>query len=219
MKTKALLLTVVLSSLSISPVYACDGTGKYIGELFWTTFNFCPRGSAQANGNILPVSQHNALFSLMGTTYGGDGRTTFALPDLRGRAQIGYGTGPGLTPKVWGERVGAENATLTKQNLPSHSHTISVSGPSGDGTMYATPEPANTSNPIDSVLADSQRAAIYRTVDETEDIKDMALPKEAGDGLTATASNTGGSQSFSIQSPALAMTPCVCTTGIFPSRN
>ncbi|NQY85444.1 MAG: tail fiber protein [Henriciella sp.] len=82
---------------------------RYIGEIITVGYNFCPRGSTDAAGQLLPISQYSALFSLYGTIYGGDGRTTFALPDLRGRTMIGVGTGPGLSDRPLGSRAGVEN--------------------------------------------------------------------------------------------------------------
>ena len=94
----------------------------FIGEISMFGGNFAPRGWALCDGQLLPVSQYSALFSLLGTTYGGDGRTTFALPDLRGRTPKGVGNGPGLQSVIWGERGGKEQTLITAANMPSHSH-------------------------------------------------------------------------------------------------
>ncbi len=96
------------SALAATAPTAAAGPDEYIGEIITVGFNFCPRGTAQANGQLLPISQNQALFSLYGTYYGGDGRTTFALPDLRGRTMVGEGTGAGLSPRRQGERGGTE---------------------------------------------------------------------------------------------------------------
>ena len=92
----------------------------FIGQVMLVGFNFPPRGWSFCEGQLLPISQNTALFSLLGTTYGGDGRTSFGLPDLRGRAPFGPGTRPGLSPVGWGERGGAETRTLVAANLPPH---------------------------------------------------------------------------------------------------
>jgi microcystin-dependent protein len=95
---------------------------RYIGEIFMMGSNFCPRGSANADGQLLPIAQNTALFSLFGTFYGGDGRTTFALPDLRGRSPIHAGQGPGLNNYQQGQKGGRETVTLTVAQLPNHTH-------------------------------------------------------------------------------------------------
>lgn len=101
-------------------------TNPFLGEIRLFAGNFAPVGWALCDGSLLPISQNAALFSLLGTTYGGDGKTTFALPDLRGRAPIGMGNGIGLTPRLEGSTGGLEQATLSITQLPSHTHTISI---------------------------------------------------------------------------------------------
>ncbi len=95
-----------LSSLAVST--SAQATDRYLAEIFMTGANFCPRGTAETNGQILPINQNQALFSLLGTTYGGDGRTTFGLPDMRGRSPLHAGRGPGLSPVNLGQKGGAE---------------------------------------------------------------------------------------------------------------
>src|SRR5262245_24305688 len=99
----------------------------YLGCIFMFAGNFAPNGYAYCNGQLLAISQNTALFSLLGTTYGGDGRTTFALPDLRGRAPIGFGQGPGLPNYDLGSVVGSPSVTLTTSQLPAHSHPVQAS--------------------------------------------------------------------------------------------
>ncbi len=103
------------------------GTDPYLGEISWFAGNFAPRGWSFCDGQLLQINQYPSLFSVLGTTYGGDGRTTFALPDMRGRSPIhvGTGTGPGLSTRRLGDRGGAETTTISVVNLPSHTHTIS----------------------------------------------------------------------------------------------
>ncbi len=105
----------------------------YIGQIQAFGFNFAPVGWAQCNGQLLPIAQYQALFSLLGTTYGGDGQTTFALPDLRGRSIVHYGSGPGLSPVQLGQNGGHETVTLTINQLPSHNHAVSVAVNTGNG--------------------------------------------------------------------------------------
>lgn len=110
--------------IALQGIYPSRDWEPYVGTIGIFGFNFAPRGWAQCSGQLLAISQHQALFSLIGTYYGGDGRTTFALPDLRGRVPVNYGQGPGLSPYQVGQRGGAEQVPVTIQNLPSHSHTI-----------------------------------------------------------------------------------------------
>jgi microcystin-dependent protein len=101
-------------------------TEPFIGGIEINAFNFAPRGFATCDGQLISIAQNTALFSLLGTQYGGNGQTTFALPDLRGRVALHMGQGPGLTSRVIGEVGGTENTTLLIQNLPAHTHTITV---------------------------------------------------------------------------------------------
>ncbi len=123
----SLALNYIIAMSGIYPSRTDDGTrldggDPMLGEISLFAGNFTPRGWAFCDGQLLPISQNDALFSLLGTTYGGDGRTTFGLPDYRGRAAVGYGNGPGLSPWVWGQRTGSEWATLSTNQLPSHDH-------------------------------------------------------------------------------------------------
>ena len=188
--------------LPSAPVTA--GSDPFIGEVMWVGYNFCPRGWIEANGSLLAISQNTALFSLLGTQFGGDGRTTFAVPDLRGRTSVGAGQGPGLSNMTIGQRGGTESAYLSQSNLPSHNHSLPA--------PVATAEPGNTADPVGSYIADGQRAAIYRKAADTTTTEPMAT---AG----AATGNNGGSQPFSVRDPYLAMTVCIATQGLFPSRD
>lgn len=119
--------TVINYCIALQGIFPSRSFDPFIGQINAFGFNFAPRGWATCNGQLLPISSYTALFSLLGTMYGGDGRTTFALPDLRGRTPVHQGTGPGLSQKSMGEKGGSETTTLTISNLPSHNHTIYVS--------------------------------------------------------------------------------------------
>src|SRR5210317_1716351 len=119
-------------------------SNAYIGEIRMVGFNFPPRNWALCDGQLLPISSNTALFSLLGTTYGGDGRTTFALPDLRGRAPIHVGQGPDLTNKTLGQKGGVETVLLTVNQLPSYTHTVQINA---DSTV------ATSDKPQDALLA------------------------------------------------------------------
>jgi len=112
----------------------------FLGQIQPFGFNFAPRGWAKCDGQLLPISTYSALFSLIGTTFGGDGRTTFGLPDLRGRSIVHIGNGPGLSSISWGQRGGVENIYITQANMPSHSHSLI------DGVANVTISTTNNGN-------------------------------------------------------------------------
>jgi microcystin-dependent protein len=167
----------------------------FIGEIRLFGFNFAPVGWAFCDGTLLPISQNTALFSLLGTTYGGDGRTTFALPDLRGRVPISMGTGSGLSPYDIGQQGGAENVTLTVNAVPAHGHNI-----------QANDAPASESKPGGGVLARTN-ASTYAAGTDGTTLSPNAI------------SSSGGSQPHANLQPFLAINLCIALQGIFPSRN
>lgn len=168
--------------------------------------NFAPRGWAFCAGQIMAISQNTALFSILGTTYGGDGKVTFALPDLRGRAVMGNGQGPGLSPHNLGELDGTESTIMLLNQLPMHTHTA---------TMKIVP-PANT-----AADATTPANTVYATPATGELIYGPAptsamLPYP---GTLNTGPSVGGSQPFSTLHPVLALSYVICISGVFPSRN
>ena len=160
--------------------------------------NFAPRGWAFCNGAILSIAQNTALFSLLGTTYGGNGQTTFALPDLRGRAPNSAGQGPGLSNYDLGQQAGTESATLTINQMPAHGHIVATPCNTEDSTQ---------TNPANNFPA-STASNIYNS----------AATAGASMSNYPTA-NSGGSQPFSIIQPYLTVNFCIALEGIFPSRN
>lgn len=172
-----------------------------LGEVMPMASNFCPRGYADASGQLLAISTNQALFSLYGTIYGGDGRTTFALPDLRGRTPIGQGNAPGLGTFTQGSKGGSTSFTLTVNNLPSHSHT---------GTIGANPTAADTNQPVRNTFAQSTGTNAYLD-------GDPALNNMHPD--TVRINPTGGGQSVAKVSPYQTIRWCVALQGIYPSRN
>jgi microcystin-dependent protein len=128
-------LTILAAVLTMAPAsaFAC-GEDAYIGQICVTAAMFCPLNTAEAAGQMLTVSSYQALFSLIGCTYGGDCRNTFALPDLRGRAPVGQGTGPGLTTHPMGQKFGAETVTQTLAQMPVHNHTATFTSSGGSGS-------------------------------------------------------------------------------------
>ncbi|CAN5877001.1 hypothetical protein BH24BAC1_BH24BAC1_28360 [soil metagenome] len=128
---------------------------SFIAEIGITGSNFAPRGWALCNGQILPISQNTALFSLLGTTYGGDGKSTFALPDLQGAVAIHQGTGPGLSSYDLGQPGGQSTVTLTSQNMPAHTHAGQAGGQNASLTQPATNQIGTSNNPEDRVPANT----------------------------------------------------------------
>jgi microcystin-dependent protein len=169
----------------------------YLGQIILFGGNFAIRGYAQCDGQLLPISQNTALFSILGTTYGGDGRTTFALPDLRGRIALHYGQGAGLPNYRLGERSGVTSVTLNTTNLPNHSHSFAVP---------ASNQPADQDSPESTYPASLETDGYH------------AGPADTALGA-GTTSNAGGQQSFSVQNPYLAVNYLIALQGIFPSRN
>lgn len=182
-----------------APAQAQD---RYIGEIYEAGYTFCPRNTLPANGGLIPISQNTALFSLLGTTYGGDGRTTFALPDMRGRLPMHVGQGPGLSPNAQGQMFGTETNTLATANLPSHTH---------NPVMRVSRVNATTRNPINAYFARS-----------TTNVHEEVQEPTTSDAMAADAIQSdlvGGSQPYSILQPSLVLQYCVVTQGIFPPRS
>ncbi|WP_148615377.1 phage tail protein [Nocardioides rubriscoriae] len=169
-------------------------TQPFIGSLMLVSFGFAPRGFAECNGQLLPINQNQALFSLLGTQYGGNGQTTFALPDLRSRVPVHQGQGPGLGVYTIGETGGAESVALLTSQLPPHQHTLTASG-----------RQATTTSPAGSLMAAA------------------AEPRYAAGADTVMAPQAlaaaGGSQPHENRGPSLTLTWVISLVGIFPSRN
>ena len=168
----------------------------FVGEIRMFAGNFAPRGWAFCDGQLLAVSQNDALFSLLGTIYGGDGRTTFGLPDMRGSLTVHAGQGPGLSERRLCAKGGAEKVTLTVNQLPSHSHAYQASTASGD-----------QSSPIGNVLAGRAGDATY-----TEDTAITPMSSNS-------VSHVGGSQSHTNLMPYLCINYIIALIGIYPSRH
>jgi len=170
----------------------------FLAQIILFGGNFAPRGWAFCNGQILQISQNSALFSLLGTTYGGDGRTTFGLPDLRGRAPIHFGTGPGLSPHNLGTRGGSETNTLSIENLPPHTHSARIK---------ASTDAGEETNPAGNYLG--------------EGADDLYVSSEGtlmGENSVEVGS-TGGGVPVNNRSPYLALNYIIALQGIFPSRS
>ncbi|MCA9949517.1 MAG: phage tail protein [Anaerolineales bacterium] len=167
----------------------------FLAEIRMVGFNFAPRGWAFCDGQILPIMQNQSLYSLLGTTYGGDGRTSFALPDLRGRVPIHTGGSNGFSHQE-GQKGGEETHTLIAAEMPQHNHALVASSTDG-----------NSSN-IDNSLLAREAGGIYRA--------DVNNPVQLKAGVVA---NVGGGQAHDNMQPYIAINFCIALQGLFPSRN
>lgn len=168
----------------------------FVGEIRMFAGNFAPLGWAFCDGQLLAVSQNDALFSLLGTIYGGDGRTTFALPDVRGRIPLHAGTGPGLSPRRLGAKAGAEKVTVTANQMSNHGHDFK-----------ALKQNAQTPNASGNLLAQTPTVDLY--------IADApSLPMNA-----KSISSVGGSRSHTNLMPYLCINYIIALFGIYPSRH
>jgi microcystin-dependent protein len=183
----------------------------FVAEVRMFGGNFAPTGWAFCNGQLLPINQNQALFSLLGTTFGGDGKVTFALPDLRGRVAIGSGQGPGLSLYDLGQRGGAETVILTIGQLPAHTHVATA----GTLTMRAKNAVGNSQSPLNSVPA-IEAAGVTATYSTANADANMGATAIAGAPALAEA---GLNQPVGILPPYLTMSYIIALQGIFPSRN
>ncbi|MGZ8215218.1 MAG: phage tail protein [Methylosarcina sp.] len=172
----------------------------FIGEIRMVGFNYAPQGWALCDGQLLSIAQNSALFALLGTTYGGNGQTTFALPDLRGRVPLHPGQGPGLSPYILGQSSGVESVTLTANQMPAHSHAIAANSNPGEvdspsGNFAAGIADPNSGTPLNAFAA-SANATMNPTV----------------------VGAAGGSQPHTNLQPSLCVNFIIALEGIFPSR-
>ncbi len=170
----------------------------FIGQIKLVGFNFAPRSWAQCDGQLLAISQNDALFSLLGNVYGGDGRTTFALPDFRGRLPVHTGQGSGLTNRSMGQKIGAEKVNLEVSHIPAHNHPMQASG-----------NPASSTTPAGNVLANLVPSLYYVAPDANNQTE--LLP--------GTVTNTGGNTSHTNLMPSMTLNFVIALQGLYPSRN
>ncbi|WP_192349310.1 phage tail protein [Algoriphagus sp. Y33] len=184
-----------------------------ISEIRYFGPSWAPRNWMICNGALLPINQYSAFFSLIGTTYGGDGMNTFAIPDLRGRVAVGEGAGPGLTPRRIGEASGVEHVTLLQSEMPSHSHGAVFSGHSTI-PVNITVGDEDESNPGSGVLANTGNDQYSSTPSSGAMYSGAPIAVNG----TVTVGVAGGSQAHENMQPWLCITPIICSQGIFPSR-
>ncbi len=171
-------------------------SSPFIAEIRMVGFNFAPRGWSFCNGQLLPIAQNTALFSLVGTTYGGNGQTTFGLPNMQGRSPMHPGQGPGLTPRSLGETGGVANVTLLQNQMPQHNHA-----------MRTSPDPGEINTPSNNALAISTNGAIYTT----------NAPNTTMNAQSVGVSGSG--QPHNNMMPYLTMNFIIAMQGIYPPRS
>jgi microcystin-dependent protein len=233
-----LVLGIVASAVLTTPPLFAQQVEAFVGEIRWVAFNFAPQGWALCDGQILAVSSNTALFALLGTTYGGNGVSTFALPDMRGRVPVHPGTGPGLSERLLGEEGGVESVTLTTAQIPAHSHTLAShthSIPALAVDVKASSGAATTASPAGNALAVATLEAggrgdgpgapkltnIYNA--SAPDVSLNAATAATAAGTTGGGSgatmSTGGSTPHDNMQPFLGLTCIIALEGTLPARN
>ena len=226
------LATSLLAGLLPQGAQAC-GDGAYIGQVCFTAASYCPRDTVEANGQLLSLQQNQALFALLGTAYGGDGKITVGVPDLRGRSPRGQGAGPGLTPVPMGYKGGQNETTLTIAQMPAHTHATSFTPANAFQVTASLPVSGTTGNLSALSSGTGYLAGLagkngalpvpvtgYTTTAPAAGGASLPVTTEVsytGTGPVAVG-NTGGSAAVSTDSPYLGLRACIVTQGIFPSR-
>lgn len=230
-----LTLTAAMALLAATPDHATAGTEPFVGEISYVSFNFAPNGWFQCDGQLLPISQYQALFALIGTTYGGNGTTNFALPDMRGRVAVHQGQHPGGSTFAPGQTSGTENMALTVSNMPVHSHpatAVSVStsavapGATATSTLKAVNGDADKKTAEGNSLANAKgTGSAYSSSAPNVTMNAASIETTLNNvnvttttNTTVTVDNAGGSQPFSIMQPYTTVNCIIAWQGIFPSR-
>ncbi|MDT3409757.1 phage tail protein [Kosakonia cowanii] len=208
---------LLIFSLS-SRVLACGGEEPYLGSVCFSVTNYCPEGYLEANGQQLAINDYQALYTLLGTTYGGT-TTAFNLPDLRGRVPVGQGIGPGLTPAVQGKSSGAESAKLVESNLPPHNHAATfTAGSSSTLSLNATTTtatsaiPTSTANQLGSSTGPSVK--IYAPGGGTQ----VPLAGIGGAVVTVQPAGAGSTAAVPVITPQSVLRACIVVRGIYPPQ-
>lgn len=198
-------LSGVVAALALASG-AAQAQERLLGEIILVGYSFCPNPSVEADGRLLRIDSNGPLYSIYGTTFGGDGLTTFALPDLRGRTPIHLGEGPGLSAYGLGEKGGAETRVLDAAQLPPHAHGAT-------GRLHGLNSPASTPSPQGALPALSTGAAIYGVAPPGGATVEMG-PQA----VTVAVESAGEGQPVDVRQPYQVLRFCIMTNGIFPSR-
>ncbi len=193
---KRLMVAAMLCAGVLAPRIAAAQGDPFLGEIRWVGFNFAPQGWARCDGQLMQIAQNTALFSLLGTTYGGNGQTTFALPDMRGRVAVHQGQGPGLSPRDMGEVAGEEAVALSIAQMPAHTHAA-----------FGSDAEATVVNPFGAVWGTKARVALYAPIPATQPLAPAAI------------GNTGGGQPHDNMPPFNTLNCIIALQGIYPARS
>ena len=205
-RTTSMVIALLAVALVAGMIWCppAQASEPFIGQIQMFGFNFAPRGWTFCDGQLLPISSYTALFSLLGATFGGDGRTSFGLPDLRGRVAIHPGNGPGLPEIRWGQKSGSHQVALNVNHLPAHTHTAVA-------TVHAASGQGSQEGPGGNVLAYNRRETQY-----SASAPDVTMNSASA---TITVDNAGGGQPFSIMQPYLGLNHCIALLGWYPPRD
>jgi microcystin-dependent protein len=216
----ALTCALLGASLGVVSTAKAQATDPYLGEIIYMANNFCPRGWAEANGQLVSISQEQALFSLLGTMYGGNGQTNFALPDLRGRVPVHAGQGIGLSAISQGESGGSEHEQLSFAQMPAHSHTATTSAADIQvtSTLRASTSGATTKSPAGGALAVAKQPT-YASGSPTASMAGGSVQSTVTGTLTTTVDATNsGTDKVPVRDPYVGIKACIAMVGVFPSR-
>ena len=225
-----------MALFTVVPNSATASSNPLMGEIGYVAFDFAPRGWAKCDGQLLPISSNTALFSLLGTKYGGDGRTTFGLPDMRGRVPVHQGRSPGGSTFSMGSHGGSESIVLTDAQMPAHTHTatatstsnsVVAAGASATSTLKAVNADADNSAAQGNSLANGARGGnVYSASAPTVSMHAGSVETTlSGVNITTTTDttvvvgNAGGSTAFSIMQPYTTVNCVIALEGIYPSRD
>ena len=226
----AVALVAGLGLGNVPAVHATCSAEPYLSTVCWTMATYCPRGYAEASGQLIAISSNQALFSLIGTLYGGNGTTTFALPDLRGRAAIGTGTGTGLPPVGLGQKLGWEDHMLTVANLPAHSHTVDLSALSISGDILALSDTGDDPSPGGKLAAarpaagpPAKRQPYYSAQASGDAMALGAVQLTFSPSSVVTTLGAGWPPAeqdpLALRPPQATVLACIATQGIYPPRD
>jgi microcystin-dependent protein len=187
------------------------GDEPYVGDIIMTAATYCPRGFAVADGQILSIASNESLYSLYGTMYGGDGRVSFGLPDLRNRVPLAAGSGPGLSPKMLGQKGGTYSLNIQANNLAGHSHIATTTS-----QLKALSTIGTSSTPAGNLLADDDGDNVYIT----NVTPNITMSEQAAISVTTVAASAGSNNEvINTQQPYTTIRYCVALFGIYPSRS
>ena len=216
----ALAFLLLGASLGIAAPAKAQAVDPYLGEIIYVAYEFCPVGWAETNGQLLPIAQNQALFALLGTFFGGDGRITFALPDLRGRVALHAGQGIGLSPIALGQSGGSESELLTFAQMPAHAHTATTSAADIQvtSTLRASASAATSKSPAGNALAAAKQPAYASDAPTTGMAAGSVQSTVTGSFATTVNATNSGTDRVPVRDPFQALRACIATQGIFPLR-